>query len=49
MQGKKDKMGTKDATEKILADYNDVFADIINALIFKGEQKVKPEFLWKSV
>jgi len=38
-------MGTKDATEKILADYNDVFADIINALIFKGEQKVKPEDL----
>ena len=38
-------MGTKDATEKILADYNDVFADIINALIFKGKQQVKPEDL----
>ena len=38
-------MGEKDTTEKILADYNDVFADIINGLVFKGEQKVTPESL----
>lgn len=38
-------MGEKDTTEKILADYNDVFADIINGLVFKGEQKVSPESL----
>ena len=36
-------LGEKDTTEKILADYNDVFADIINVLVFKGEQKVTPE------
>ncbi len=45
MQGKKDKMGNKDTTEKVLADYKDVFADIINALVFKGEQRVKSEAL----
>ena len=33
-------MGTKDITEKILADYNDVFADIINGVLFDGEQVV---------
>lgn len=38
-------MGEKDTTEKILADYNDVFADIINGLVFKGEQRVTPESL----
>ena len=38
-------LGEKDTTEKILADYNDVFADIINGLVFKGEQKVTPESL----
>ena len=27
-------MGEKDITEKILEDYNDVFADIINGLVF---------------
>ena len=27
-------MGEKDITEKILADYNDVFADIVNVLLF---------------
>ena len=30
-------MGIKDLTEKILEDYNDVFADIINGLLFQGE------------
>lgn len=34
-------MGAKDITEKQLADYNDVFADIINGVLFDGEQIVK--------
>ena len=38
-------MGEKDITEKILEDYNDVFADIINGLLFQGEQRVLPETL----
>lgn len=38
-------MGQKDITEKLLEDYNDVFADIINGLIFKGEQRILPESL----
>lgn len=35
-------MGEKDLTEKILEDYNDVFADIFNTIIFNGEQRVRP-------
>ena len=38
-------MGQKDITEKILEDYNDVFADIINGLLFDGVQEIKPEDL----
>ena len=38
-------MGQKDITEKVLEDYNDVFADIINGLLFDGEQEIKPEAL----
>ncbi len=38
-------MGQKDITEKLLEDYNDVFADIINGLIFNGEQRILPESL----
>ena len=38
-------MGQKDITEKVLEDYNDVFADIINGLIFNGEQRILPESL----
>ena len=38
-------MGQMDLSEKILADYNDVFADIINVLVFKGKERVKPEDL----
>ena len=33
-------MGTQDVTEKILEAYDDVFADIINALLFKGEEVI---------
>ena len=38
-------MGEKDITEKILEDHNDVFADIINGLLFDGVQEIKPEAL----
>jgi len=30
-------MGSKDITEKNLEAFNDVFADIINVLLFKGK------------
>ena len=42
---KEQPMGQKDITEKLLEDYNDVFADIINGLIFNGEQRILPESL----
>ena len=38
-------MGIKDLTEKILEEYNDIFADIVNVLVFKGKQRIKPETL----
>lgn len=38
-------MGQKDITEKMLADYNDVFADIVNVLLFDGKQIVNPDDL----
>ena len=38
-------MGEKDITEKILLTYNDVFADIVNVLLFDGDQLVRPEDL----
>lgn len=41
-------MGTKDMTEKLLEEYNDVFADIINVLLFDGKHRVKPESLEDS-
>ena len=31
-------MGEKDIVEKTLEAYNDVFADIVNVLLFKGER-----------
>lgn len=34
-------MGTKDKTQKRLEDFNDIFADIINALLFDGESVIK--------
>ena len=33
-----DIMAQKDITEKTLESYNDVFADILNVLLFHGEQ-----------
>ena len=38
-------MGEKDITEKLLEDYNDVFADIVNVLLFDGESVILPEEL----
>lgn len=38
-------MGKKDSTQKRLEDYNDVFADIVNVLLFHGEQVIKEEEL----
>ena len=38
-------MAEKDIAEKILLNYNDVFSDIVNALIFKGEQRISPDSL----
>ncbi len=42
-------MGTKDMTEYYLESYNDVFADIVNVLLFNGEKEVKPEELATDV
>ena len=38
-------MGEKDIVEKQLEDYADVFADIVNVLLFRGERQVCPEDL----
>ena len=38
-------MGEKDLTQKILLNYKDVFADVCNALIFKGKFTILPEDL----
>jgi hypothetical protein len=35
----------KDIAEKILEDYPDVFADIVNGFLFSGNEVVKPEEL----
>ena len=35
----------RDMTEKHLEGYNDVFADVVNVLLFDGERRVKPEDL----
>lgn len=34
-------MGEKDISEKLLEEYNDVFADIVNVLLFDGQQIVR--------
>ena len=38
-------MGQKDIAEKSLEAYNDVFADIINVLLFNGKRTVKEKDL----
>ena len=38
-------MGEKDISEKLLLDYEDVFADIVNVLLYDGEDVVLPEEL----
>ena len=38
-------MGQKDIAEKIFEDYNDVFSDIFNGIVYGGEQVIKPEEL----
>ncbi len=38
-------MAEKDIAEKTLEAYNDVFADIVNVLLFNGKEKVKEEEL----
>lgn len=38
-------MGQKDITEKILADYKDVFSDIVNVLLFQGKELVQEDDL----
>ena len=41
-------MAEKDMTEKTLVSFNDVFADIVNGLLFNGEDVVRPEDLEQS-
>ncbi len=38
-------MGEKDIVEKTLEAYNEVFADIVNVLLFNGEEIIRPEEL----
>ena len=42
-------MAEKDITEKRLEDYVDVFADIVNVLLFGGEERIRPEDLAESL
>ena len=37
-----------DTNQKLLVDYNDVFADIVNVLLFDGEDEIKEEGLENS-
>ncbi|MBR5128332.1 MAG: Rpn family recombination-promoting nuclease/putative transposase, partial [Roseburia sp.] len=41
-------MKQKDITEKLLEDYEDVFADIVNVLLFDGNQLISPDALATS-
>lgn len=38
-------MAEKDISEKTLESYNDVFADIVNGLLFQGEEVISPDDL----
>lgn len=42
MGKRKNKKSQPDQVEKILEDYPDVFADIVNVLIYGGEERVNP-------
>jgi len=39
------KMAEKDISEKVLEEFNDVFADIINVLLFQGEEVISADEL----
>ncbi len=41
-------MGQKDISQKALESYNDVFADIMNGVIFKGKKVVQENDLRES-
>jgi len=41
-------MKQKDITEKLLEDYEDVFADVVNVLLFNGRQLIFPDALVTS-
>ena len=41
-------MAQKDIAQKLLEDYEDVFADIVNVLVFDGEEVVHPDALEPS-
>ena len=38
-------MGAKDLTQKELAEYEDIFADVVNVLLLNGKRLIKPEEL----
>lgn len=38
-------LAEKDITEKVLEAFNDVFADIVNVLLFDGKEILKAEEL----
>ena len=42
-------MGDKDITEKRLAEYEDVFADIVNVLLLDGNRLIAPNELTGAV
>ena len=39
----------KDITEKVLEDYNNIFADIVNVLIYDGVKEIKERELLTGV
>ena len=41
-------MGQKDITQKTLESHNDVFADIINGIVFDGNDVVKEDELFDT-
>ena len=41
-------MKSKDITQKMLEGYNDVFADIVNVLLFNGKRVIKENTLFEA-